>query len=114
MIVTFYSYKGGVGRSMAMANVADVLARRGARVLMIDFDLEVEAVHGDHMTERPLTMAQPSWRSVFEGFGMPAMAAADETALADALAAWAPTQGPAYLEVSFDPDPYEAMVQGIR
>ncbi|HWS13222.1 MAG TPA: TIR domain-containing protein, partial [Rhodocyclaceae bacterium] len=40
MIVTFYSYKGGVGRSMAMANVADILARRGLKVLMIDFDLE--------------------------------------------------------------------------
>ncbi len=40
MIVTFYSYKGGVGRSMAMANVADIMARRGARVLMVDFDLE--------------------------------------------------------------------------
>ena len=40
MICTFYSYKGGVGRSMAMANVADILARRGLRVLMIDFDLE--------------------------------------------------------------------------
>lgn len=40
MIVTFYSYKGGVGRSMALANVADILAREGLRVLMIDFDLE--------------------------------------------------------------------------
>jgi tetratricopeptide (TPR) repeat protein/cellulose biosynthesis protein BcsQ len=40
VIVTFYSYKGGVGRSMAMANVADILAQSGARVLMIDFDLE--------------------------------------------------------------------------
>ena len=40
MICTFYSYKGGVGRSMALANVADVLARTGLRVLMIDFDLE--------------------------------------------------------------------------
>ncbi|HKP30551.1 MAG TPA: tetratricopeptide repeat protein [Gemmatimonadales bacterium] len=40
MIITFYSYKGGVGRSMAMANVADILARRGASVLMVDFDLE--------------------------------------------------------------------------
>ncbi|MFT3802060.1 MAG: TIR domain-containing protein [Burkholderiaceae bacterium] len=40
MICTFYSYKGGVGRSMALANVADVLSRRGLRVLMIDFDLE--------------------------------------------------------------------------
>ncbi|HEU4562169.1 MAG TPA: TIR domain-containing protein, partial [Longimicrobium sp.] len=40
MIFTFYSYKGGVGRSMALANVADLLARRGLRVLMVDFDLE--------------------------------------------------------------------------
>jgi tetratricopeptide (TPR) repeat protein len=40
VIVTFYSFKGGVGRSMAVANVADILARQGLRVLMIDFDLE--------------------------------------------------------------------------
>lgn len=40
MILTFYSYKGGVGRSMALSNVADTLARQGLRVLMIDFDLE--------------------------------------------------------------------------
>ncbi|MFD3499357.1 KGGVGR-motif variant AAA ATPase [Streptomyces sp. NPDC058678] len=40
MIVTFYSYKGGVGRSMALANIADQLARSGMRVLMVDFDLE--------------------------------------------------------------------------
>ncbi|MEU6377658.1 hypothetical protein [Streptomyces sp. NPDC046909] len=40
MIVTFYSYKGGVGRSMALANIADQLARSGVRVLMVDFDLE--------------------------------------------------------------------------
>jgi len=40
MIYTFYSYKGGVGRSMAMANVAEHLYRRGLRVVMIDWDLE--------------------------------------------------------------------------
>jgi cellulose biosynthesis protein BcsQ len=40
MICTFYSFKGGVGRSMALANVADLMAREGLRVLMIDFDLE--------------------------------------------------------------------------
>lgn len=39
-IVTFYSYKGGVGRSMAVLNVATLLASRGFRVLIIDFDLE--------------------------------------------------------------------------
>src|SRR4051812_47070617 len=40
MIYTFYSYKGGVGRSMALANVAELFYRWGLRVLMLDFDLE--------------------------------------------------------------------------
>ena len=39
-IITFYSYKGGVGRTMALANVAAVLAGWGHRVLCIDWDLE--------------------------------------------------------------------------
>ena len=40
MIFTFYSYKGGVGRSLALAHVAYAFAERGLRVLAIDFDLE--------------------------------------------------------------------------
>ena len=40
MIYTFYSYKGGVGRSMALANVGKWLALQGVRVVMIDWDLE--------------------------------------------------------------------------
>ena len=40
MIYTFYSYKGGVGRTMALANVAELFLRQGRRVLMIDWDLE--------------------------------------------------------------------------
>lgn len=39
-IITFYSFKGGVGRTMALANVAVLLAQQGSRVLMIDWDLE--------------------------------------------------------------------------
>lgn len=39
-IVTFYSYKGGVGRSMALANIALLLAQRGHSVLAVDWDLE--------------------------------------------------------------------------
>ena len=38
--VTFYSFKGGVGRSMALINTAGILAGRGFRVLVIDLDLE--------------------------------------------------------------------------
>src|SRR5262245_9101716 len=44
-IVTFYSYKGGTGRSMAVANVAWVLALNGYRVLVVDWDLEAPGIH---------------------------------------------------------------------
>jgi tetratricopeptide (TPR) repeat protein len=39
-IVTFYSYKGGVGRTMALANTAYRLSAKGKRVFVLDFDLE--------------------------------------------------------------------------
>ncbi|TVQ88168.1 MAG: hypothetical protein EA397_17385 [Deltaproteobacteria bacterium] len=39
-IVTFYSFKGGVGRSLALINVAHALASMGQRVVMVDLDLE--------------------------------------------------------------------------
>ncbi|MEV6444663.1 AAA family ATPase [Amycolatopsis sp. NPDC051716] len=44
-VITFYSYKGGVGRSFTLANVALVLARWGYRVLTIDWDLEAPGLH---------------------------------------------------------------------
>lgn len=47
-IITFYSYKGGTGRSMALANVACVLANtvsKNEKVLMIDWDLEAPGLH---------------------------------------------------------------------
>ena len=40
MIYTFYSYKGGVGRSMALANIAVLFYKVGLKVLMVDWDLE--------------------------------------------------------------------------
>ncbi len=39
-ITTFYSFKGGVGRTMALVNSAVTLAQRGRRVLVVDFDVE--------------------------------------------------------------------------
>lgn len=39
-VVTFYSFKGGVGRSMALVNVGVQLAQAGKKVLLVDFDLE--------------------------------------------------------------------------
>ena len=39
-VYTFYSFKGGVGRSMAVANVGVALALEGKKVLLVDWDLE--------------------------------------------------------------------------
>ena len=45
-IVTFYSFKGGVGRSMALANVAFRLANRSnLNVIVVDWDLEAPGLH---------------------------------------------------------------------
>lgn len=43
--VTFYSYKGGVGRTLAVANTAIRLAREGLKVFALDFDLEAPGLH---------------------------------------------------------------------
>jgi len=44
-IVTFYSYKGGVGRTLALANVGALLCRWGFKVLCVDWDLEAPGLH---------------------------------------------------------------------
>jgi tetratricopeptide (TPR) repeat protein/Mrp family chromosome partitioning ATPase len=43
--VAWYSFKGGVGRSMSLANVCSLLARHGYRVGVIDLDLEAPGLH---------------------------------------------------------------------
>src|SRR5579859_1558445 len=50
MIYTFYSYKGGVGRSMALANVAQWFYLQGLRVVMIDWDLEAPGLENFFFT----------------------------------------------------------------
>jgi cellulose biosynthesis protein BcsQ len=40
VIVSFYSFKGGVGRTMALVNIGVELSRIGKSVLLVDFDLE--------------------------------------------------------------------------
>jgi cellulose biosynthesis protein BcsQ len=39
-VITFYSYKGGAGRSMALANMAVLLAKWGYKTLIADWDLD--------------------------------------------------------------------------
>lgn len=43
--ITFYSYKGGAGRTLAVANAARYLASFGQKVFAIDLDLEGPGLH---------------------------------------------------------------------
>jgi MinD-like ATPase involved in chromosome partitioning or flagellar assembly len=43
--VAFYSYKGGVGRTLLVANTAKFLAMSGRRVVALDLDLEAPGLH---------------------------------------------------------------------
>jgi len=54
-IVTFYSFKGGVGRTLALANIGLELAQTGRRVLLVDFDLEAPGID----TFEPLQTKEP-------------------------------------------------------
>ena len=58
-VTTFYSFKGGVGRSMALANAAVELAKRGRRVLVVDFDLEAPGLDTFDVLRPPPGKAVP-------------------------------------------------------
>ena len=53
--VSFYSYKGGVGRSTVLANLACSQALKGEKVLIIDLDLEAPGQHSSGLfTDNPV------------------------------------------------------------
>ncbi len=43
--IAFYSYKGGVGRSLAVSHVAYWLSREGKTVFLLDMDMEAPGLH---------------------------------------------------------------------
>jgi thiamine pyrophosphate-dependent acetolactate synthase large subunit-like protein len=68
----------------------------------------------DHLTQRPLTMDGRSWVPVFDSLGIVSERVSSLAAVEQALSHWNPAGGPMFLEVPFQPDPYEAMVKDIR
>ena len=43
--ITYYSYKGGVGRTLLVANTAKYLSTLGKTVFALDLDLEAPGLH---------------------------------------------------------------------
>ena len=84
-VVTFYSFKGGVGRTLSLANVGLELARTGRRVLLVDFDLEAPGLHTfnllkpkqphfglvDYITDYTDSLSSPDGRNyIYEALGV--------------------------------------------
>ena len=44
-VITFYSYKGGVGRSTSLCNIAYALSRKGKKIAVVDFDIESSGLY---------------------------------------------------------------------
>ena len=65
-VITFYSYKGGTGRTMALANIGCLLAEASPspgrrRVLLMDWDLEAPGLHRffPKQCEQPENLLRP-------------------------------------------------------
>ncbi|MEV6615666.1 AAA family ATPase [Streptomyces sp. NPDC051051] len=50
-ILAFHSFKGGVGRTVHAVAMADTIARRGGRVLLVDSDLEAPGITWMHKAQ---------------------------------------------------------------
>ena len=62
MIVTFYSFKGGVGRSMALANIARWFQLCGLNVVAVDWDLEAPGLETFFMVYGPQQVSEAAER----------------------------------------------------
>jgi hypothetical protein len=109
-ILTFYSYKGGVGRTMTVANVGRLIAREHAvepaKTLLIDWDLEAPSLH------RFFKVADQPVRGLVDYFWALADLLADREDLRDGLRGDARA---AVLQTALPLDPYivEAGTPGL-
>jgi acetolactate synthase I/II/III large subunit len=107
---------GGAGMYPAEARLAAAEKLPLFIVLMSDNafgSIRTRAIK-DGLTQAPLTMDGRSWTGMFESMGIPGTRAQNIKDVSRAVSSWDPESGPAFLEIIFDPDKYEAMVRGIR
>ena len=95
-VATFYSYKGGVGRTLALLNVAYEMADTGLKVLVVDFDLEAPAIHADR------------WKSHGTGIAAATAASSDHAGMVEYVGTYLDTgQAPLVADYVVDATPDE-------
>ena len=111
-----FSGDGGIGMFVAEMKLAVRHRLPLIVVLMSDGYLGSIRVRSlsDGITEKPVSIHQPSWRKVFQAFGVQSVTVDSESGIEEALNCWEREKGPLFLEACFDPDNYQRMVDGIR
>lgn len=66
------------------------------------------------ITQKPLVCNNPSWVSVFNGFGVKSEICDSINSLQNILTKWDPSIGPTFIEINFPPDKYQHMIHNIR
>jgi acetolactate synthase-1/2/3 large subunit len=107
---------GGIAMYLAEAKLAVRHRLPLLIVLMTDSafgSIRTRAIK-DGLTQKPLTMDGRSWVPVFDALGIPGTRAESMAQVQEAFSDWMPSSGPAFIEIPFEPDAYEAMIGGIR
>lgn len=68
MIFTFYSYKGGVGRTMALTNVAELFYIQGSKVLLVDWDLEAPGLERFYPQQADAILSKPGLMEILTDY----------------------------------------------
>lgn len=68
-VITFYSYKGGTGRTLLAANIAVLASRLGMRVVAVDLDLEAPGLSYKLFDRPPISEGVLGWMESYESKG---------------------------------------------
>jgi acetolactate synthase-1/2/3 large subunit len=107
---------GGIGMFLSDIKIAVQRCSPILFVLMSDGyfgSIRAKAI-SDGLTQKPLTINRPSWLKVFEGFGVKSMQAESAEDLDNIIGNWKPSEGPLFIQIPFDPEKYQKMVEHIR
>lgn len=111
-----FSGDGGIGMFLPEAKLAVRHQLPLIIVLMSDGYLGSIRVRSisEGITEKAVTIHQPSWTRVFRALGLHSAVAQSGSDMEEILKSWEKEKGPLFIETRFDPEEYQYMVNGIR
>jgi thiamine pyrophosphate-dependent acetolactate synthase large subunit-like protein len=107
---------GGIGMYISEVKIAVEYKLPLIIILMSDggFGSIRTASINKSLTEKPLVFSNPSWVSVFRGFGVNSYKCSSIKSMEEVLLKWNLSDGPLFMELMFSPEKYQNMIKEIR